>query len=134
MNVKLFSIIASVLGFFGVIAGAFGGHALKNRLSPDMLNVYEVAVRYQIYHVFALFAVAWLSTRYSHSFLNLSGWLFFLGIIVFSGSLYILSLSGMKIWGAVTPIGGVMFLAAWLMLALGTGFISPSMASNKDKL
>jgi uncharacterized membrane protein YgdD (TMEM256/DUF423 family) len=100
-----------------VALGAFGAHALKATLQPDMLAVFETGVRYQMYHAFALLAVGWASTRWPGKVLNASGWLFIAGTIVFSGSLYALSLSGVRWLGTITPIGGLALLAGWLCLA-----------------
>ena len=110
-----------VLGCFtaglGVAAGAFGAHALKQRLPADLLNVFETGVRYQMYHAFGLLAVAFASDRWPSVNFNLVGWLFLIGIVLFSGSLYALCLSGMRVLGAITPLGGLCFLAAWALLA-----------------
>lgn len=115
---RLFFVIGAVSAFIGVATGAFGAHGLKDRLSADMLMIFEVGVRYQMYHAFALMAVAWAETRWSSSLITTSGWLFIIGTILFSGSLYLLSLTGMRWLGAITPFGGVAFLAGWLCLAL----------------
>lgn len=115
---RIFFIAASISAFIGVAAGAFGAHGLKGRLTPEMLAIFEVGVRYQMYHALALLAVAWAFTKWPCNLVLASGWLFIAGTIIFSGSLYILSLSGVKTWGAITPIGGVAFLAGWLFLAL----------------
>lgn len=117
--VKLFIFIGALMGFLGVAAGAFGGHALKQRLSADMLAIFEVGVRYQMYHVFAIIAVGLIATHYQHALISAAGWSFIAGTIIFSGSLYILSLSGVRAWGAVTPIGGLLLLIGWLLLAIG---------------
>lgn len=116
---KIFLGIAALFGAIGVAAGAFGAHALANLIPADRLDTFETAVRYQMYHVIALIAVAWALTRWSgqSGLLTLSGWLFFAGILLFSGSLYILSLSGVRWLGAITPFGGVAFVAGWLLLA-----------------
>ena len=119
MNGKLFLIAGSLLGFLGVAAGAFGAHALKTKLSQEMFQIFEVGIRYHMYHALALLAVAWVSTQYSQNLIQAAGWFFILGVVIFSGSLYILSLSGIKMWGAVTPIGGLLLLAGWSSLALG---------------
>ncbi len=108
----------ALLGFLGVAVGAFGAHALKQRLTPDMLAIFEVGVRYQMYHVLAMGLAAWVSTLTGGMWGAWAGWLFCVGIIVFSGSLYILALSGIRAWGAVTPIGGLLFLLGWLSLAV----------------
>jgi len=101
-----------------VAAGAFGAHALRARLSPELLAVFETGARYQMYHAFGLMAVAWAITRWPGPLLTWAGWLFAAGTVLFSGSLYALALSGMRWLGAVTPFGGVAFLAGWLCLAL----------------
>jgi uncharacterized membrane protein YgdD (TMEM256/DUF423 family) len=104
--------------FLGVALGAFGAHGLKNVLDEPMKAVFETGVRYQMIHGLALFVVAWLSSRGSSTYLTVAGWCFVVGILLFSGSLYILSLSGVRAWGAVTPVGGLAFLAGWILLAL----------------
>jgi uncharacterized membrane protein YgdD (TMEM256/DUF423 family) len=114
---RTFVLIGALIAFIGVAAGAFGAHGLKNYLSAEMLAIFETAVRYQMYHAFALFAVAWASTRFSSPFVTSSGWLFIAGIVIFSGSLYALSLTEIRWLGAITPIGGLAFLAGWLCLA-----------------
>jgi uncharacterized membrane protein YgdD (TMEM256/DUF423 family) len=101
-----------------VAAGAFGAHALRTRLGPELLAVFETGARYQMYHAFGLMAVAWAITRWPGPLLTWAGWLFAAGTVLFSGSLYALALSGMRWLGAVTPFGGVAFLAGWLCLAL----------------
>jgi uncharacterized membrane protein YgdD (TMEM256/DUF423 family) len=103
--------------FLGVALGAFGAHGLKDILSDPMKAVFETGVRYQMIHGLALFIVAWLSSRTPSSAVSMAGWCFLAGIIVFSGSLYLLSLTGVKTWGAVTPFGGLAFLAGWISLA-----------------
>ena len=96
--------------------GAFAAHALKGRLDAGLMVTFEVGVRYQMYHAFALLAVGWAHTRWPGAVLNASGWLFVAGTVLFSGSLYVLSLSGVRWLGAITPIGGITFLAGWLCL------------------
>jgi len=110
--------LGSGLGCLGVVVGAFGAHALKTRLSAEMLTIFEVGVRYHMYHAIALLAVAWASTYFHAGLATTAGWLFVAGIAVFSGSLYILALSGVRIWGAVTPIGGLLLIAGWITLFL----------------
>lgn len=100
--------------------GAFGAHALRARLSPDLLFVFETGVRYHFYHALALFAVAWLSERHPGPLVHGAGWAFVLGIVVFSGSLYLLSATGVRWLGAITPIGGVAFLLGWLLLLVSS--------------
>jgi uncharacterized membrane protein YgdD (TMEM256/DUF423 family) len=114
---RLFFALGSLLGLIGVAAGAFGAHALRNYLTPDLLAIWETAVRYQLVHALALLATAWASTRWPGAAVNAAGWLFGAGTLVFSGSLYVLSLSGLRWLGAVTPIGGAAFLTGWACLA-----------------
>ena len=99
--------------------GAFGAHVLKATLAPDMLAVFETGVRYQMYHVFALIAAAWGWCRWPSRAFALAGGLFVVGIVVFSGSLYLLALMDMRWLGAITPLGGLAFLAGWLCLVWG---------------
>lgn len=115
---RLFSVLGAVSGFIAVAAGAFGAHALKTRLTPDMLAVFETAARYQMYHALALLAVAWAWARWPGRLATASGWCFVAGTVLFSGSLYAMTLTGARGLGAVTPFGGVLFLAGWLLLAL----------------
>lgn len=115
---RIFFLIGTVSAFIGVAAGAFGAHALKSRLSAEMLTTFEVGVRYQMYHAFALLVVAWVLTKWPSSLAINSGWCFVAGTILFSGSLYVLSLSGVRWFGAITPLGGVAFLAGWLCLGI----------------
>jgi uncharacterized membrane protein YgdD (TMEM256/DUF423 family) len=102
----------------GVAAGAFGAHALRARLAPDLLAVFETGARYQMYHAFGLLAVAWAMTRWPGPLAQWAGWLFLAGTILFSGSLYALALSGIRWLGAITPLGGAAFLAGWACLVL----------------
>ncbi len=114
---RTFFIIGAVLAALGVAAGAFGAHALRARLSPEMLSVFETGVRYHLIHALALLAVAWAGTRWPGGAVNAAGWLFLAGTVLFSGSLYALTLSGIRALGAITPFGGVAFIAGWLTLA-----------------
>lgn len=114
---KLFIIAGAVSAFIGVAAGAFGAHALKSRLPPDLLAVFEVGVRYQMYHAFALIATAWIVGRWPGGVASTAGLLFIVGTVLFSGSLYLLSFTGIRWLGAITPIGGLAWLAAWACLA-----------------
>jgi uncharacterized membrane protein YgdD (TMEM256/DUF423 family) len=114
---RLFFALGSLSAFLAVALGAFGAHALKARLPADLLAVFETGVRYQMAHALALLAVAWACTRWPGSAVNASGWLFVIGTVLFSGSLYVLALTGIRGLGAVTPLGGVAWLAAWLCLA-----------------
>jgi len=114
---RVFFVIGSLSAFLAVTLGAFGAHGLKNRLTPEMLAVFETGVRYQMYHALALLAVAWACTRWPGAVVNASGWLFVAGTVLFSGSLYVLALSGVRWLGAITPVGGLAFLGGWLCLA-----------------
>jgi uncharacterized membrane protein YgdD (TMEM256/DUF423 family) len=116
---KLFVALGSLNMFLSVALGAFGAHGLKNKLSSDMLNVYETGVRYHMIHAIGLIVIGLLAEKLGNpSMLGWSGWLMLAGIVLFAGSLYALSISGVKILGAITPIGGVCFLAAWILLAI----------------
>ncbi len=106
-------VLGGVFGFLGVALGAFGAHVLKGRLSPEDLAIFETGVRYQMYHSLALLLVAVLVSKRMRRARTLIGWGFTVGILVFSGSLYALVLTGERWLGAVTPIGGVAFLLAW---------------------
>jgi uncharacterized membrane protein YgdD (TMEM256/DUF423 family) len=117
---RLLYIGAAAAGFLGVALGAFGAHALRARLSPEMLAVFETGVRYQMYHAFATFAAAWAFARWQKRSTGVAGWLFLTGIVVFSGSLYLLALTGERWLGVITPIGGVAFLAGWACLGWGS--------------
>lgn len=116
---RILYVLAGAAGFVGVALGAFGAHALKARLSAEMLAVFDTGVRYQMYHVFALVAAAWAWARWPARAFALAGWLFIAGIALFSGSLYLLALTGVRWLGAITPLGGLAFLAGWLCLAWG---------------
>lgn len=106
-------------GFLGVALGAFAAHGLRTTLAPEMLAVLETGVRYQTYHTFALFAAASGFARWQARAFSLAGGLFVAGITVFSGSLYLLAFTGERWLGAITPLGGLAFLAGWLCLAWG---------------
>ena len=114
---KHFFALGAILAGLSVMAGAFGAHALKSRIEPDLLAIFETATRYQIYHALGLILIALI--REPSALIGVAGWLFFAGILIFSGSLYILSLSGIRWLGAITPIGGLAFIIGWLCLAIG---------------
>jgi uncharacterized membrane protein YgdD (TMEM256/DUF423 family) len=115
---SLFIALAAINGFIAVGLGAFAAHGLKNRLPEDLLAIFQTGVQYQMYHALALFGVGLLAMQLSDSaLLRASGWAFVVGIVIFSGSLYVLSLSGIRWLGAITPIGGVAFLIGWALLA-----------------
>jgi len=118
---SLFIRLGAVAGFVGVALGAFGAHALRARLSADHLAVFETGVRYQLVHALALMVVGVLIARRPARLTTAAGWCFTLGIALFSGSLYILSIAGTTAVGIVTPIGGLFFLAGWACLAIGEG-------------
>ncbi len=113
---RFFFSAGAIAAFIGVALGAFGAHSLRTKLTPEMLNIFEVGVRYQIYHAFGLIAVAWAMTKWPEANLNSAGWCFIAGIMIFSGSLYLLSLTDTRWLGAITPIGGLAFLAGWAIL------------------
>jgi len=113
---RLWLSLAAVYGLTGVLLGAFGAHALRARLSPDLLAVWKTAVEYQFYHAFALALVGLLLRGVADRALDLSGLCFAAGVVVFSGSLYALALSNVRVLGAITPIGGLLFIAGWSVL------------------
>ena len=113
---RTFFVLGAVSGFLAVAIGAFAAHGLKGKLPPDLFDVFEVGARYHMYHALALIAVAWATTRWPDSSAVLAGWCFVAGIVVFSGSLYVLALTGVRWLGAITPLGGLAFLAGWALL------------------
>lgn len=115
---RLWTVIGAVSAFVSVAAGAFGAHALKARLTPDMLTIFETGNRYQMYHSLGLLAVGLLAASRPSGLLNGAGWAMLVGILLFSGSLYALALSGVRVLGAITPLGGVGFLVGWVLFAL----------------
>lgn len=110
-----FVLFGSLSAFIAVTAGAFGAHYLKTRLTPEHLAAFETAARYQMYHAIALFITAWLAER-GWSLAPPAGWLFLIGTVLFSGSLYLVALTGSSRFGMITPLGGLAFLAGWLCL------------------
>lgn len=112
---------AAISGFIGVAAGAFGAHGLKNHVDPALLPVWHTAVLYQLIHTLALLMLVGLAAHVNRHALRWTSRLFTAGIVIFSGSLYVLVLSNVKWLGAITPIGGLCFLAGWLCLALSAG-------------
>ena len=115
---RTFLLLGALSAGLAVALGAFGAHGLRARLSPADLATFETGARYQMYHALALLAVAWVAAQAPGALPRAAGWLFVAGIVVFSGSLYVLVLTGQRWLGAVTPIGGVAFLAGWACLAL----------------
>jgi uncharacterized membrane protein YgdD (TMEM256/DUF423 family) len=116
---RLFAALGGISAFLAVGAGAFGAHALRTRLTSELLVAFETGVRYQMYHALGLLAVAWAATRWPVPAVRAAGWLFVAGTAVFSGSLYLLAFTGVRGWGAVTPLGGLALLAGWLALVIG---------------
>jgi uncharacterized membrane protein YgdD (TMEM256/DUF423 family) len=114
---RLFVTLAALIGGLAVVLGAFGAHALKAVLEPHLLTVFETGVRYQMYHALALIALAG-NRWFQDGLFKVAGWLFVIGIVIFSGSLYLLTLTGMRWLGAITPFGGVALIGAWLCTAL----------------
>ena len=117
MQARSFIAIAAILMFIGVTAGAFGAHGLKQMLSADMLAVWQTAVTYQMVHGLGMLALGIMLQQQDNALLRKAAWAMLAGVIIFSGSLYALALTGVRILGAITPIGGVGFLAGWAMLA-----------------
>lgn len=117
---KTFAILGAIFMVIGVAAGAFGAHTLEGYFerAPDLESSYQTAVSYHLLHGLALFAVAWVASRWPGNTVNIAGYLIIAGIVLFSGSLYLLSLTGVSWLGAITPLGGVAFVAGWVVLAL----------------
>ncbi len=116
---RLFILLGALSGFFSVAAGAFGAHALKQRLGEHLLSIYETGARYQMYHALALVLVGIAAgARGEARALGAAGWLFVAGTVLFSGSLYALSITGIRVLGAITPLGGICFLSGWIALAI----------------
>jgi uncharacterized membrane protein YgdD (TMEM256/DUF423 family) len=115
---RTFMFIGAIMGFLGVALGAFGAHGLRTRLSPEMLAVFETGVRYQMYHALAMVAAAAAMSRLDTRAAAAAAWCFTGGVVVFSGSLYALALTGVTTLGAITPLGGLGLLAGWILLAV----------------
>jgi uncharacterized membrane protein YgdD (TMEM256/DUF423 family) len=116
---KRYLVLASLFGLTGVGLGAFGAHALKPVLSSEMLTVFETGVRYQMYHTFALIVASWAFRSTRSNWFRTSAWLFSMGIVLFSGSLYLLSTTNTIWFGYVTPLGGLLLLGGWGVLGFG---------------
>jgi uncharacterized membrane protein YgdD (TMEM256/DUF423 family) len=116
--VRLFFSLGAGSALLAVAAGAFGAHGLQNRLGPGALAIFETAARYQMYHALGLLAVAWAANQWPGALPSWAGWLFVAGTVLFSGSLYVLALTGIGWLGAITPLGGLAFMAGWLCLVL----------------
>src|SRR5262245_50317137 len=115
---KLFFGLGAIFGLLAVAAGAFGAHALRARLTPDRLDLFELAARYQMYHSLALIAAAWAFEKFPGGASRASGWLFVIGILIFCGTIYALAFGAPRWFGAITPIGGLSFIVGWLLLAV----------------
>ena len=115
---KTLLLVGAVAGFLAVALGAFGAHGLRARLSPEMLAVFETGVRYHMYHALAIVIVALMVGRFDGWMFRAAGWAFTVGIVLFSGSLYLLAVTGVTILGAITPIGGLAFLVGWGLLVV----------------
>ncbi len=117
---RFFLVIGALSGALAVMLGAFGAHALRARLSPELLDTFETGVRYQMYHALALLAIGFVISRSGPStLLSAAGWLLIAGTLIFSGSLYLLAATNFKWLGEITPLGGVAFILGWLCLAFG---------------
>lgn len=113
---KFWLTVASLSGFLAVAFGAFGAHGLGNRVPADQLNAFEIGARYHMYHALALVAVAWLASLGDNALTSTAGWAFVIGTILFSGSLYVLGITGSRSLVLATPLGGVAFLIGWACL------------------
>jgi uncharacterized membrane protein YgdD (TMEM256/DUF423 family) len=113
--------VGAWLGALGVALGAFGAHGLKARVTADMLAIWETGARYHVLHALAMLATGWACERWPGAYPNAAGWLFLSGIALFSGSLYALALTGVRALGAITPVGGLCFIAGWACLAMAAG-------------
>jgi len=115
---KTFLLIGAGAGFLAVALGAFGAHGLRARLSPDMLAVFETGVRYHVYHAIAIILVGLIAARLDGWLFRAAGWCFAAGVVLFSGSLYALAISGITVFGVIKPIGGLAFLLGWALLVV----------------
>jgi uncharacterized membrane protein YgdD (TMEM256/DUF423 family) len=116
---RVFFIIGAILGGSGVALGAFGAHGLRHRVAPEALAIFETAVRYQLIHALVLLASAWAVSQWNNGPLRVAGWLLAAGTLIFSGTLYVLVLTGQRWLGAITPLGGLGMIAGWLLLVVG---------------
>lgn len=117
---KIFLLLGSINAFLAVALGAFGAHGLKARVAPEMLTVWQTGVLYHLFHALGLLAVGILALQLPHSsLLRPAGWALLVGVVLFSGSLYLMVLSGVRALGMITPLGGVAFLAGWILVAFG---------------
>ena len=130
---RKFIIIAAMLGLTGVAAGAFGAHALKQHLAADKLAAFEVGVRYQMYHALALLALAWVTSLRPSRAATAAGFCMIFGTVMFSGSIYGLTLTEQKWLGPVTPIGGTVLMVGWLMLAIAAAKTNRGSTAQGDR-
>jgi len=117
---RTFIVAGAIGGFLSVGFGAFGAHAIKNNISPDLMTIYQTAVDYQFFHSLGLILIGLIFQQHQQKLIKTAGWLMIVGMVIFSGSLYVLSLTGIRWLGAITPVGGTAFIIAWLLLAIGT--------------
>ena len=117
---RVFFGLGAVSGGLAVALGAFAAHGLRSRISPEAIQTFETGARYHMYHALALLAVAWAATRWPGAAVTAAGWLFVAGTLLFSGSLYLLAVTGIRVLGAITPFGGLAFILGWLALAWAT--------------
>jgi uncharacterized membrane protein YgdD (TMEM256/DUF423 family) len=114
---KILALMTAISGFLAVALGAFGAHALRNTVAPEMLGVWQTAVQYQMFHALVMLSIVIAESRSSSTLMRVAGWLFVMGSVLFSGSLYLLVITGIKALGMITPIGGGLFLMGWLVLS-----------------
>lgn len=119
MEIKLFIILGALLSAIGVSIGAIGAHLLKEKMSPEHLAIMEIGVRYQMYHAIAMIALASTLSLFQHEWLNFSLWAMFVGVVLFSGSLYLYALTLIKAFAYITPIGGILLVISWITYTLG---------------
>jgi uncharacterized membrane protein YgdD (TMEM256/DUF423 family) len=115
---RIFFAVGAVMGALGVAFGAFGAHGLRARVTPDLLRIWETGAHYHLIHALALCAAAYAIQRFPGGLSIAAAWCFLLGIALFSGSLYLLAFTGIRALGAITPFGGVLFIAGWVLLAI----------------
>lgn len=120
---RLFLIIGAVSAAISVAAGAFGAHSLRQTIEPSLLDVFETGARYQMYHALALVGVGLVASRWPSSLLTSAGWLFVVGTVLFTGSLYAMTFTGLRVLGAITPLGGLCFIGGWICLAVAAARI-----------
>jgi uncharacterized membrane protein YgdD (TMEM256/DUF423 family) len=120
---RLFLLLGALSGALSVACGAFGAHALRDRVEPRLLEVFETGARYEMYHALALLAVGLVVSRWPSGLATTAGWLFVAGTVLFSGSLYAMTFTGVRALGAITPIGGVCFIAGWICLGMAAAKI-----------